>query len=427
MINPELYIIDFFRKRTFDIFTNPINYLSIHLYIKSVFNVNPFNVILSTTREQCNRCRNRLYRVTRWRIHPFHAPRESNQRPVSTMVSQHPRNSAQSAPLRTRDFETEPPANSFKNSAGRPESSQFNSRTPFQQVEQIQERKKKMNLNASFVLLLLGLALSQAVPAAKMEKSLEKEDLKIEEGGEDQDRSKKSIVCLDSASLLPQQQAYSIQAAPQPPVQTFNIQPVPQRIQTLNIQAVPQPVQTLNIQPVPSPIQTLSVIQPPIQPQASLKVVQPPQPPCPPAQTNVNIIQPPKEEKAVKPVVETVIEKEKIVKPEPKPEKMIVTKVEKEVVPMVPVFEEHMVVVPQKPVMMVAEQEPMTTFVKVPHCHHCQQSVMQCSCKQQGVPALGSTVMVEPSIRVMGMKERSMGRHVMTPSHHHYRGLERVS
>lgn len=284
-----------------------------------------------------------------------------------------------------------------------------------------------MSLKISFVLLLLGLALSQAVPTAKIEKSLEKEDLKIEEGGEDQDRSKKSIVCLDSASLLPQQQTYSIQAAPQPPVQTFNIQPVPQRIQTLNIQAVPQPVQTLNIQPVPSPIQTLSVIQPPIQPQASLKVVQPPQPPCPPAQTNVNIIQPPKEEKTAKPIVETVVEKEKIVKPEPKPEKMIVTKVEKEVVPVMPVFEEHMVVVPQKPVVMVAEQEPMATFVKVPHCHHCQQSVMQCSCKQQGVPSLGSTVMVEPSIRVMGMKERSMGRHMMTPSHHHYRGLERVS
>lgn len=287
-----------------------------------------------------------------------------------------------------------------------------------------------MSLNISFALLLLGLALSQAVPTAKIEKSLEKEDLKIEEAaGEDQDRSKKSIVCLDSASLLPQPQTYSIQAAAQPPVQTFNIQPVPQRVQTLNIQAVPQPVQTLNIQPVPSPIQTLSVIQPPIQPaQASLKVVQPPQPPCPPAQTNVNIIQPAKEEKTVKPMVETVIQKEKIVKPEPKPEKMIVTKVEKEMVPVMPVYEEHMVVVPQKPVMMVAEPEPVATFVKMPHCHHCQQSVMQCSCKQQGVPSLGSAVMVEPSaVRVMGMKERSMGRHMITPSHHHYRGLERVS
>lgn len=318
------------------------------------------------------------------------------------------------------------PANSFKNSAGRLESSQFNVEHRSKN-DKSKEEKEEMSLKISFVLLLLGLALSQAVPTAKIEKSLEKEDLKIEEDGEDQDRSKKSIVCLDSASLLPQQQTYSIQAAPQPPVQTFNIQPVPQRIQTLNIQAVPQPVQTLNIQPVPSPIQTLSVIQPPIQPQASLKVVQPPQPPCPPAQTNVNIIQPPKEEKTAKPIVETVVEKEKIVKPEPKPEKMIVTKVEKEVVPVMPVFEEHMVVVPQKPVVMVAEQEPMATFVKVPHCHHCQQSVMQCSCKQQGVPSLGSTVMVEPSIRVMGMKERSMGRHMMTPSHHHYRGLERVS
>lgn len=272
-----------------------------------------------------------------------------------------------------------------------------------------------MNSKVVFFLFFLGLSLTQAVPTNINEKSLDEgHNLKIDKTEEDdQARSKKSVICLDSGSMVPQAQSYSIQAAPQP-VQTLNIQQVPQRVQTLNIQAVPQPVQTFSIQPAPQPVQTFNVIQPPAQ--TSLKFIQPPQP-CPPSQTNVNIIQPPKEEKPVKPVVETII-KEKVVKPEPKPEKIVAPKIEKE--PVRPVYEGQMMVVPPKPVMMITEPEPVATYVKVPQCQQCQQSIMQCSCTKQQVPTLGSAVFMEPAMRIY--KERSMDRHMVPMSHrlHHH-------
>ncbi|XP_076303124.1 uncharacterized protein LOC143221613, partial [Lasioglossum baleicum] len=292
-----------------------------------------------------------------------------------------------------------------------------------------EEQSEKMTLNISFAIFLLGLAVSQAIPAAKIEKSLTKSELKLEETGEETERSKKSVVCLESGSMVPQVQSYNIQAPPQ--VQTLSIQPAAQSVQTLNIQAVPQQVQTFSIQSVPQPIQTLSLIQPPVpatavisqQSQAPMKLIQHASHPCPPSQTNVNIIQPLKEEKIVKvkpaPVVETIVEK--IVKPEPKPEKLVVSKMEKQVmVPAMPVYEEQLVMVPPKPVMVVAEAEPMTSCVKVPHCHSCQQAVMQCTCKSQAMPGLGSAVMVEPAMRLMGVRERTVGRHMLTPMH---RGL----
>lgn len=273
-----------------------------------------------------------------------------------------------------------------------------------------------MNTNElGFFLLLVGLALTRAVPTKLAdEKSLneDQEDLKIEEtGGEDQVRPKKSTICLESGSLVPQVQSSGVQTISQP-VQTLNIQPVPQRLQTFNVQAVPQQqVQAVSIQQVPQQIQMnviqpsqscMKLIQPAVQP--AVKVIQPPQVYLP-SQTNVNIIQPPRE--VAKPVVETVI-KEKIVKSDPKPEKILLPSKEEPLFP--------------KPVMVV-EPEPVAC-VKVPQCNQCQQSMMQCSCTRQQIPALSSVVLMEPAAKMLEFKRRNpqvaplLNHHA---HHHHHR------
>ncbi|XP_043515036.1 uncharacterized protein LOC122531299 isoform X1 [Frieseomelitta varia] len=277
-----------------------------------------------------------------------------------------------------------------------------------------------MNTNElGFFLLLVGLALTQAVPTKLTDEvSLNEgqEEPKVDETeGEDQVRPKKSTICLESGSLVPQVQSGGIQTVSQP-VQTLNIQPVAQRLQTYNFQAVPQQqqqqVQAVSIQQVPQQIQMsviqpsqacMKLIQPPVQP--TVKVIQPPQVYLP-SQTNVNIIQPPRE--AAKPVVETVI-KEKIVKNDPKPEKIVLPKEE-------PLF--------PKPVMVVAEPEPVA-YVKVPQCNQCQQSVMQCSCTKQRIPALSSVVLMEPAASILEYKRRNsqaaplLNHH----AHHHHHHL----
>ena len=286
-------------------------------------------------------------------------------------------------------------------------------------------------------LLFVGLALTQAVPTKLAdEESLneDQEDLKIEEtGGEDQVRPKKSTICLESGNLVPQVQSNGIQTISQP-VQTLNIQTVPQRLSTFNVQAVPQQIQAVpqQIQAIPQQVQAFSfqsvpqqiqmnVIQPP---QASLKLIQPPVQPTVkviqpsqvflPSQTNVNIIQPPREERPVakpvaKPLVETVI-REKIVKSDPKPEKIVLPK------------EEPLFVLPPKPI-MVAEPEPVAC-VKVPQCNLCQQSVMQCSCTKQQVPGLSSVVLMEPATKILEFKRRNsqagpLLNHHAHQHHHH--------
>ncbi|XP_043515037.1 uncharacterized protein LOC122531299 isoform X2 [Frieseomelitta varia] len=249
-----------------------------------------------------------------------------------------------------------------------------------------------MNTNElGFFLLLVGLALTQAVPTKLTDEvSLNEgqEEPKVDETeGEDQVRPKKSTICLESGSLVPQVQSGGIQTVSQP-VQTLNIQPVPQQIQM----SVIQPSQAC-----------MKLIQPPVQP--TVKVIQPPQVYLP-SQTNVNIIQPPRE--AAKPVVETVI-KEKIVKNDPKPEKIVLPKEE-------PLF--------PKPVMVVAEPEPVA-YVKVPQCNQCQQSVMQCSCTKQRIPALSSVVLMEPAASILEYKRRNsqaaplLNHH----AHHHHHHL----
>lgn len=274
-----------------------------------------------------------------------------------------------------------------------------------------------MNTNElGFFLLLAGLALTQAVPtklADEISLNVGQEDPKIEEAGaEDQARPKKSTICLESGSLVPQVQSSGIQTVSQP-LQTLNIQPVAQRLQTLNVQAVPQQqVQAVSIQQVPQQIQ-MSVVQPPqacmklIQPpvQPTVKVIQPPQVYLP-SQTNVNIIQPPRE--VAKPAVETVI-REKIVKNDPKPEKIALPKEE-------PLF--------PKSVMVVAEPEPVAY---VPQCNQCQQSVMRCSCTKQQIPALSSVVLMEPVAKILDYKRRNPQAGLPLNHHAHHYHHHRVS
>lgn len=140
-----------------------------------------------------------------------------------------------------------------------------------------------MYLNAYFTFLLLGLAIAQASPTEKKEESrgegLKGEEPKIEQTGEDVDRSKKSVGFphkitgvqhihrvsnnVQTLNIQPDVKSTNIQF-PQP-VQTVNIQErqsaqinIQPAVQTLNIQR-PQSVQTLNIQPASQTVQTLSV------------------------------------------------------------------------------------------------------------------------------------------------------------------------
>ena len=152
----------------------------------------------------------------------------------------------------------------------------------------------------------------------------------------------------------------------------------------------------------------MKLIQPPVQP--TVKVIQPPQVYLP-SQTNVNIIQPPRE--VAKPAVDTVI-REKIVKNDPKPEKIVLHKEE-------PVLPNKELLFP-KPAMAVAEPESMA-YVKVPQCNQCQQSVMQCSCTRQQIPALSSVVLMEPAAKILEYKRRNpqAGPLLNHHAHHHHR------
>ncbi|XP_031772649.1 uncharacterized protein LOC116414465 [Apis florea] len=178
-----------------------------------------------------------------------------------------------------------------------------------------------MYLNVYFTFLLLGLAIAQASPTEKKEESrgegLKGEEPKIEQTGEDVDRSKKSVFPhkitgvqhiqrvsnnVQTLNIQPDvkstniqfpqpvqtvniQERQSAQINIQPAVQTLNIQPAsqtvqtlsvrgPQSVQTLSIQS-PQPVQTLNVQGPPT-VQTLG-IQPSLQRVQTLSIQAPPQ------------------------------------------------------------------------------------------------------------------------------------------------------
>ena len=164
----------------------------------------------------------------------------------------------------------------------------------------VRERRSEMYLNASYLatfLLLAGLAIAQlpTQEAAEESKSKEEgskeEEPRIEQTGEDVDRSKKSILPhkitgvrhtqtvsnnVQTVNIQPEIQSTNIQfplpvqtvniqerQSPQiniqPAVQTLSIQPPSQTVQTVNIQPPSQTVQSLSIQPPSQTVQTLSI------------------------------------------------------------------------------------------------------------------------------------------------------------------------
>ena len=191
----------------------------------------------------------------------------------------------------------------------------------------VRERRSEMYLNASYLatfLLLAGLAIAQlptqegAEESKSKEEGSKEEEPRIEQTGEDVDRSKKSILPhkitgvrhtqtvsnnVQTVNIQPEIQSTNIQfplpvqtvniqerQSPQiniqPAVQTLSIQPPSQTVQTVNIQPPSQTVQSLSIQPPSQTVQSLS-IQPPSQTVQTLSIQ-------PPSQTVQSLnIQPP--------------------------------------------------------------------------------------------------------------------------------------
>ena len=204
----------------------------------------------------------------------------------------------------------------------------------------VRERRSEMYLNASYLatfLLLAGLAIAQLPTQEGAEESKSKEERskeeepRIEQTGEDVDRSKKSILPhkitgvrhtqtvsnnVQTVNIQPEIQSTNIQfplpvqtvniqerQSPQiniqPAVQTLSIQPPSQTVQTVNIQPPSQTVQSLSIQPPSQTVQSLS-IQPPSQTVQTLSIQ-------PPSQT-VQTFQSPKsfQSLSIQPVSQTV-------------------------------------------------------------------------------------------------------------------------
>ncbi|XP_076629960.1 uncharacterized protein LOC143346088 [Colletes latitarsis] len=287
-------------------------------------------------------------------------------------------------------------------------------------------RYRTMHLNASFAVLLLALAMAQAVPATRIEKkSLTEDAIELEEVDDvdDNDRSKKSTFLVDVRPAAENQESakISLQSEGQSAVQTFNLIPqqcqtAPQ-IQTYNFQSAPQPVQAMSvIQSAPMVHQHSYVIpQQVVPPVHTLQIVQQPQP-CP-QQASVNIIERQIEATAA-PETEIVTQPPAPKpKPEPKPEKIIAPEPQRmETINFVPVerpCNDKLVVVPPKPMVVI----PEPTVVKVPHCPHHSHN---CNCMQHGASFLQSVDNGDNHMSFMTMAERPydvMYRNHMHPHH----------
>lgn len=255
-------------------------------------------------------------------------------------------------------------------------------------------KKETMNFNACFLLLLVSITLMHAGPTHKTieKKSLAedtkvetiKEDLKIEETGEQKDRSKKAAVCLQ---IDP--------ASPQVALNENFVQNIPLMVQA---QLVPQQVQTLNfVQPIPQSLPQASIvvpqqiIQPASQPLSQANIVLPQQMLQP--IHNVQIVQPSSEPHSANQIVQPPEELETDPEPEstpsPKTEIESVTNhmnIEKPSQPL-PVRQEALTMVPVVPryqeLMFISEPEH-ATFVQVPSisaCNHFHNPLTKCTCQ----------------------------------------------
>ena len=246
-----------------------------------------------------------------------------------------------------------------------------------------------MHLNACFLCLFLCVALIEAGPAPKTieKKSLaedvkaesKKADLKIEEAGEDKDRSKKSTFCVQIGSEASQPAQVSWKE------NQMGVQNIPMALHTQS-----QPIQTLNLQPVAQTLPQASVmmpqqmVQPPIH---TLQIVQSPPQPCAPAPAPaVNIIQSVPQTKVIKTIQkpkpkpkptgeeQKPMRIEQIPQPLPEPQETLT------VLPVAPTCHEHLMLVSEP------EQPQMATYVQVPSMIPCTNPMHgylnPCSCQQ---------------------------------------------
>ncbi|KOX72037.1 hypothetical protein WN51_03185 [Melipona quadrifasciata] len=256
-------------------------------------------------------------------------------------------------------------------------------------------KKGTMKFNACFLLLWASITLTHAGPTHKTieKKSLAedtkvetiKEDLKIEEIGEQKDRSKKAAVCLQ---INP--------ASPQVALNENFVQNVPLMMQVP--QLVPQHVQTLNfVQPAPQSLPQASIVVPQqiiqaSQPLSQANIVLPQQMLQP--IHNVQIVQPSSEPHSANQIVQPPEELETDPQPEPtsspKTEIESVTKTPNHVntekfSKLLPARQEALTVVPVVPryqeLMFISEH---ATFVQVPSisaCNHFHNQLTKCSCR----------------------------------------------
>lgn len=265
---------------------------------------------------------------------------------------------------------------------------------------------RTMRSNVCFALSLLGLAVVQAVPLTGTEEksvsneatALTKDEIKLEEPGDEKDRAKKSTLCMDVHPGNKEDKAALKSEVQVAPVHTLSLVPqqsqLPPQIQTYNFQTAPQPLQAMGMMQSAQlvPQQSYVIPQPMSPPIHTLQIVHQPQP-CPP-QATLNIVEhmsepvpatpQPTPEPTPAPKVETITRP-----PPPKPERLETM----EIVPYSPPCND-MVVIPSNPIVVV----PEPTLVKVPHCpHHSHQGIV-CKCRSQNMGAgLGSiNARVEP-------------------------------
>ncbi|XP_054009906.1 E3 ubiquitin-protein ligase RNF12-B-like [Hylaeus anthracinus] len=249
-------------------------------------------------------------------------------------------------------------------------------------------------MKASFALLLLSVAMALAIPVANIEKKslsdVDQEEINLEEVGDDTDREKKAILCLD------------IRTGEQGPCDQQS-QPAPQ-VQTFNFQSAPQPMQAMSVIPGPQLISQQSYVIPQqVVPSVNtLQIVQQPQP-CAP-QATVKIIDSKPQEEPEPPKVPERIEIPKVdVITQPPVPRELPDYVE-------PPCNDEMVVVPSKPLVVM----PEPTMVKIHHCpHHSQQDpsshASQCTCKQQAMTAVRAGHMLPSHLHFMAMRSNPMG------------------
>ncbi|XP_076757287.1 uncharacterized protein LOC143427240 [Xylocopa sonorina] len=278
-----------------------------------------------------------------------------------------------------------------------------------------------MEFNACFLFLLLSATLIQANPALKTteKKSLteeskadaSKENLKIEETGEDKDRSKKAALCLQ-IDPIPSQTVQTTFSEHQLGLQNIPLvmqaQSVPQQLQSLSIvqpvapslsqanivvpQQMIQPCPQANMvlpQQVVNPVQTLQIVQPPTQlygqSASSVNIIQ-----STPQNKGFQIAQKPKPKP--KPTAHNVEETESV-KELPKPMRM-----EKQPMPL-PAPQESLSMMPivptyQQEQMMLIPETEQATFIQIPShpisgCSNPLHGLMtECTCQKMDSSAL---------------------------------------